>query len=82
MGFWKVYKYLVKSSNGEYRLKAQVHDSILAQYVTTKRAYYAQKMQELMYNPVVIHNRTLVIPTDIKVGLSWKNMEKYKIEEV
>jgi DNA polymerase I-like protein with 3'-5' exonuclease and polymerase domains len=88
-GFWNVYKYLVLPSNGEFRLKAQIHDSILAQYPTYRRGYYAPRMKALMYNPVVVHGRTLIIPTDVKVGKVWKerdedNLEgtvKYKVPE-
>lgn len=79
-GYWKVYKQLVIPSHGEYRMKAQVHDSILAQYPKDKRAYYVPRMMELMRNPVSVHGRTLVIPIDAKVGANWKHMEKYKEE--
>jgi DNA polymerase I-like protein with 3'-5' exonuclease and polymerase domains len=77
-GLWKVYKELVIPSAGEFRLKAQVHDSILAQYLKTKRDYYIPKMQELMDNPVIVHGRTLRIPTDAKYGVNWKDCIEYK----
>lgn len=77
-GYRRVYKTLVIPSKGEYRLKAQVHDSILAQYPIAKRSYYVPLMQECMRNPVVVHGRTLSIPIDAKVGPNWKQMEKYR----
>lgn len=77
-GYWKVYKQLVVPSKGRFRLKAQVHDSILSQYPKAERDYWVPKKMALMRNPVVVHGRTLVIPIDAKVGPNWKQMEKYK----
>lgn len=70
IGLWKIWN-LVKTSNGDFRLKAQVHDSILAQFRTTKPEL-ATEMNSLLQNPVKIGKRTLLIPTDIKTGLAWK----------
>lgn len=77
-GYWKVYKQLVIPSNGEFRLKAQVHDSMPAQYPKDKRDYYVPRMLELMNNPVVVHGRALRVPIDAKIGHTWGSMEKYK----
>lgn len=76
-GYWKVYKELVIPSKGEFRLKAQVHDSMPAQYLISKRDYYVPRMLALMDNPVTIHGRTLRVPVDCKIGSSWGNMVKY-----
>lgn len=78
IGFWKIYQELVTTSNGEFRLKAQVHDSIVAQYPIAKRDYYVGRMQELMRNPITIHGRVLTIPTEAKVGPSWKELEDWE----
>ncbi len=77
-GYWKVYKQLVIPSKGEFRLKAQVHDSMPAQYLKTKRDYYVPRMLALMDNPVLVHGRTLKVPIDAKIGPTWGTMEKYK----
>lgn len=77
-GYWRVYKDLVQTSNGEFRMKAQVHDSIPAQYPIEKRDYYLPRMLECMTNPVTVHGRVLRIPIDAKCGPSWKQMHKYK----
>ncbi len=77
-GYWKVYKQLVLPSKGEFRLKAQVHDSMPAQYLKAKRDYYVPKMLALMDNPVSVHGRILRVPIDAKIGPSWGEMEKYK----
>lgn len=74
IGLWKTWE-LVKKSKGELRLKAQIHDSILAQCVKTKLEYKDQ-VQELLRNPIDIHGRTLIIPTDRKSGDSWGDMKK------
>lgn len=79
-GFWKVYKTLVLPSNGAFRLKAQVHDSILAQYKANERSIWLPKMLACMDNPVTIHGRVLRIPVDAKYGNNWyePDMTKYK----
>lgn len=71
VGFWRCYQELVVPSNGEYRLKAQVHDSILSQFPEERKEYWAKRQQALMDNPIVIHGRTLSIPTDAAVGKNW-----------
>lgn len=83
-GFWRIYKHLVLTSNGEFRLKAQVHDSIPAQYLAEKRDYYVPRMLDLMYNPVTVQGRELIVPVDAKVGPSWGELKKYtppKVED-
>lgn len=70
-GFWKIYTQLVLPSKGEFRLKAQVHDSVLSQFPEEKKEYWVKHKQELMDNPIVIHGRTLSIPTDAAVGKTW-----------
>lgn len=70
-GFYKIYKQLVLPSEGRFRLKAQIHDSIMAQYKQEERHIWLPKMKELMRNPVNIYGRELLIPTDAKAGRSW-----------
>lgn len=79
-GFWRCYKELVLPSKGKFRLKAQVHDSVLAAWPKEERHIWHPRMQECLNNPMVVHGRTLRIPIDSKVGPSWaeKEMEKIK----
>lgn len=79
-GFYKIYKQLVLPSKGRFRLKAQVHDSVVAQYPAGERHIWVPKMMELMDNPVEVHGRILRIPLDAKCGPCWAEdlMEKYK----
>jgi DNA polymerase I-like protein with 3'-5' exonuclease and polymerase domains len=74
IGFWKCWQ-LVKKHKGEYRLKAQVHDSILAQWRAGRNDIRNEAIAA-MNNPVIIHGRTLRIPTDLKVGNSWGTMKE------
>lgn len=74
-GFRRVYKELVLTSKGEFRLKAQVHDSMPSQYPIAKRDYYVPRMLALLDNPVVVHGRTLRIKVDAKVGSNWAERE-------
>lgn len=74
IGLWKVWG-LVKKHEGRLRIKAQVHDSILGQTKLGNEGI-RQEVIDAMNNPVIIHGRTLTIPTDIKVGKSWGTMEE------
>jgi len=80
IGLWKIYKELVLPSKGAFRLKAQIHDSILAQYKIGQRDYYIPKMKELMNNKVRIHNRLLGIPVDAKYGKVWAEQDEQNPE--
>lgn len=70
IGLWRIWG-LVKESNGDFRLKAQIHDSVLAQFRTSKPEL-AEEMNNRLQNPVKIGKRTLLIPTDAKTGQTWK----------
>lgn len=76
-GWWKIYKELVLPSKGEYRLKAQVHDSSPAQCLASKKEYYEKKTIELLtHPPLEINGNTLQIPVECKSGLNWAEMKK------
>lgn len=79
IGLWRVWQ-LVKESDGRLRLKAQVHDSVLFQY-RKDMPELREKVIECMQNPVIIHGRTLRIPTDCKIGNSWGSMKEIKKEK-
>lgn len=79
-GFWRCYKELVIPSQGKFRLKAQVHDSVLACWPEDERHIWHPRMQACLTNPVTVHGRTLLIPIDSKVGQNWADMEKVKCE--
>ena len=76
IGLWKVWG-LVKKHQGNLRLKAQIHDSVLGQYRKGREDIRAEVLAA-MNNPVIIHGRTLRIPVDIKVGDSWGTMKELK----
>jgi DNA polymerase I-like protein with 3'-5' exonuclease and polymerase domains len=76
IGLWKVWQ-LVKKHHGLLRLKAQIHDSVFFQY-QKGRDDIRNEVKACLNNPAVIHGRTLRIPTDCKVGISWSKMEKVK----
>src|SRR5690606_10774052 len=82
-GFWRVYKTLVVEPKaplklGDYRLKAQIHDSILDQFREEHKEVVIQRKVECMHNPVVVHGRTLTIPVDIKTGKRWIEQSRDK----
>lgn len=70
-GFLRAYHEICLPSNGDFRLKAQIHDSILGQWRIERRDEFAAKLADCMYNPVMIHGRQLVIPIDMKYGQRW-----------
>lgn len=75
-GFWRVYKDLVIPSDGDFRIKAQIHDSIFGQWKIERRDEFAARLADCMYNPVEVHGRTLVIPIDIKYGQNWAEADE------
>lgn len=87
IGFWKIYKHMVVAPSkgsglvvGDYRLKAQIHDSILGQYRKHLRHIVVPMMMRLMDNPVEVHKRTLRIPVDAKIGTVWGKCTDYTTE--
>lgn len=75
-GFMRAYKELVLTSGGDFRIKAQIHDSIFGQWRISRRDEFAARLAECMYNPTVVHGRTLVIPIDIKYGQNWAEADE------
>lgn len=79
-GLWKIYKQQVLPSHGTVRLKAQVHDSVLAQYKKELRDLVVPEAQRNLNNPVIIHGRTLTIPTEAEISsTSWKAKKAYHV---
>ena len=70
---WKLYYDLQVPSNGEFRLKAQIHDSIVAQAVVERIDYYAEEMKKIMDIPQECEYGTMRIPLDISIGEYWKS---------
>lgn len=70
-GFVRAYNDIVIPSGGDFRIKAQIHDSIFGQWRIERRDEFAARLAECMYNPTIVHGRTLVIPIDIKYGQNW-----------
>lgn len=61
--------------NNEFRLYAQIHDSILFGFMRGRHEYYCEGVRERMQIPVTIHScdgkiRTFTVPADIKAGKS------------
>lgn len=77
IGFWRLYKNYVLKDNGNIRMKAQIHDSILGQIRIGMREHYAPIILECMNNPLMIHGRRMSIPVDLKFGPNWKDMKAW-----
>jgi DNA polymerase I-like protein with 3'-5' exonuclease and polymerase domains len=78
-GFKRIYQNLVLKHLGDIRLKAQIHDSNFGQYRISMRDYFLPLIQECCDNPVIVHGRTLSIPTDIKYGQNWAEKESDEV---
>lgn len=75
-GFWRIYKNCVIPSQGQYRLKAQVHDAIIYGYATPRRNEFRDRTLENMDNPVDVRGQKLIIPVDFKCGTTWKDLKE------
>lgn len=76
-GFWKIWK-LQKANPKTLRMKAQIHDSSLQQFLADKVEVFVPEILTRMNNPITIHKRVLSIPVDYKLGKDWGNMKEYK----
>jgi DNA polymerase-1 len=77
---WKVYQNLVlgKAPNtkmGEFRFKAQIHDSIFYQVIEDRKEFYNTLLLQLMSNPVEIKGKVMRIPIDISNGRTWAEVK-------
>lgn len=70
-GWYKLYKELVVTSNGEVRLKAQVHDSAPLQVLESKIDYYAPKIVACLESEIMVYGQPMRIPVDYHTGRTW-----------
>lgn len=64
----------------EWEILLQVHDSILMQVpIGTPHEHIKKFVEHYLQVPVEVNNRMMVIPVDIKVGMSWADMHKMEI---
>lgn len=67
--FWWIWQELVVPSRGEFKLVAQIHDSILAQAKNEKAEYYAKEMHKIMTrSETIVHGRKMLLPVDVKIS--------------
>lgn len=79
-GLWRVYDRLVLAkepgfSLGDYRLKAQIHDSIKFQVLQALKELAELCMRRCMDNPVKIKEKVMNIPVDFAYGLTWAEVK-------
>lgn len=73
-GFWNCYQLCIES-NGDYRLKAQIHDSLPGQVRDSELDRYRPLILKAITFPVVVHGDTMTIPVEWKQGKTWKSMK-------
>jgi DNA polymerase I-like protein with 3'-5' exonuclease and polymerase domains len=72
-GFYKLFKELQDPNT--FRLKAQIHDSILFQY-REDREDLVHKANEILMGTIVFRGKSLTIPNDASYGkLHWSNLK-------
>lgn len=59
-------------------LLLQVHDSIVCQCNKEVLEETIQEVKEALTIPLIINNRTMIIPSDVKVGTNWGDLGKVK----
>lgn len=72
---WKLFYFVQVESKGEYRLKCQIHDSIVSQAVKEKAEYYARKQEEVMDIPQSTPFGEMRIPLETDISYYWKGEE-------
>ena len=70
--FWKLWYNVQLESGGEFRLKGQVHDSIISQAKKGKEKEYEQRKLEVMDIPQPVWDGDLRIPLDSSISTYWK----------
>jgi DNA polymerase I-like protein with 3'-5' exonuclease and polymerase domains len=82
-GFRRVFWKIQVPNWPDFRLKAQIHDSILGQY-RVGRTDFVESANKLMVQTILVvdckgKEREMTIPTDIKGGAElWKDLRKWK----
>ena len=72
--FWRVFYEIEVPTTGQYRLKAQIHDSLVGSVreEPTIKAAIITKILEIMYDPQPTPIGDLIIPLDVEGGKYWK----------
>lgn len=74
-GLVQAFHKLQAGSGGQFRLKAQIHDSILFQATIPTFDNYMSQLITILDKPINLSNgKVLRIPTDAKVGTVWGSM--------
>lgn len=76
--FCNLYYGLMKNTD-MVRLKGQIHDSILLQVKEDCVYAVAKKLKEQMMKPMLINDRELIYPVEIKVGKNWADMRELQL---
>ncbi len=67
----------IKECHLDWHLLLQVHDSMVFQVPYKTLIEHITLVLDRCFNiPIKIHNRTLLIPYDVKVGMDWGHMEE------
>jgi len=72
MGMLRIYHELP-----EAEIMSQVHDSVAGQCREEDLAYVVKRVPELLHMETPINGRTLIIPSEMKVGFNGRDLRKY-----
>mgnify|MGYP000738608086 CR=1 FL=1 len=73
--FWRVFYEIELPTGGDYRLKAQVHDSLVGSIRAdpSTKATTTKQLLDIMYDPQPTPIGDLIIPLDVEGGKYWKS---------
>ena len=75
MGLYRVWNEL---HDDGVEILGQVHDAILGQVPIEKVDELMPKIVDCMTNPIDVNGKTLVIPSSVEVGHTWKDMKTWE----
>jgi DNA polymerase I-like protein with 3'-5' exonuclease and polymerase domains len=62
----------------EVEILLNVHDEVIFQYKPIHQDSILPRIRRAMERPLIINNRKLVIPCDLKIGDSWGSLKEVK----
>ena len=75
MGLYRVWNELAGEG---VEILGQVHDAILGQVPIEKVDELMPKIVNCMTNPIDVNGRTLIIPSSVEIGSTWKDMKAWE----
>lgn len=69
---------LIELDQEGYEILLQVHDALVVQIRTEALNEGVERIRKALTRPIEIRGKFLTIPVDVKVGMNWEDLEKWK----